>query len=95
MRAVDRTTRSFVASIKAALPDVHVVVDRSVNRKGGRSNYVFIHLPKARTLKIRISDHPVGMRRALHGAEDLFISAGAGIDRWSVWLSGIVRKASA
>jgi hypothetical protein len=90
MRAVERTTRAFVASVTAALPGVHIWVDRSVSR-AGRSNYVFIDMPDRRE-KVRISDHAVGMRRAMWGEETLLLHAGATIDHWSVWLSQIARR---
>lgn len=90
MRAVDRTTRLFRATIAEALPGVRTSVDRSSNSYG-RSNYVYVYLPR-RVLKIRISDHAIGMRRALSGAEDLYIAAGAGPASWAVWLGGIVRQ---
>lgn len=89
MRAIDKTTQLFVASVKDAFPDVNLQVARSKNAFG-RSNYVYIHLPAA-TRKVRISDHAIGMRRALSGSESLFIGAGATPDRWAVWL-GALRK---
>lgn len=88
MRAVDRTTQLFLASLDVALPGVYRQVSRSSTR-AGRSNYVFIHAPQ-RCYKIRISDHPIGMRRALSGAEDLYISAGAKPASWAVWLGDLV-----
>lgn len=88
MRAVDRTTKLFLASLDAALPGVHRQVSRSSTR-AGRSNYVFIHVP-LRCYKIRISDHSIGMRRALSGAEDLYIFAGAKPASWAVWLGDLV-----
>ncbi len=88
MRAVDRTTKLFLASLDDALPGVQHQVSRSSTR-AGRSNYVFILAPR-RSYKIRISDHPIGMRRALSGAEDLYISAGAKPASWSVWLGELV-----
>lgn len=87
MRAIERTTGLFVASVKVALPDIHVQVQRSV-AKHGRSNYVYIVLGGARrSLKVRISDHPVGMRRALYGEDDLFIHHLAKPASWAVWVS--------
>ncbi|MEJ0012802.1 MAG: hypothetical protein WDM94_09290 [Bauldia sp.] len=76
--------------MRAALPGISVWVDKSVTR-AGRSNYVFIDMPR-RTEKVRISDHPVGMTRALWGGESLFVSAGATIDSWSVWLSRLAKE---
>lgn len=96
MRAVDRTTNLFLASVREALPGVRTSVSRSKNSHG-RSNYVFIYTNR-RSYKIRISDHPIGMRRARAGYEDCYIIAGAGPDRWSVWLSELaatLRKAAA
>ena len=43
-------------------------------------------------IKVRISDHAIGMRRALSGSEDLYISAGAGPAAWVVWLGDLVRR---
>lgn len=86
MRAVDRTTKLFVASVREALPDVRVRVDRSVTR-AGRSNYVYID----NRTKVRISDHPIGMTRARFGNEALYVPAGATPDRWAVWLGAFVR----
>lgn len=91
MRAIDRTTNAFVASVLAALPDAQTQVDRSVNRQGGRSNYVYIYAG-GHTTKVRISDHAVGMRRAMFGNENLLMHAGATIDDWSVWLAQFVRR---
>ena len=94
MRAIDRTTTQFVASVKEALPDVYMYVQKSV-AKHGRSNYIYIHLPKRlRPLKVRISDHPVGMRRALWGEEDLFIHHLAKPASWAVWIGETVRSAN-
>lgn len=88
MRAVDRTTRQFLASLHDALPAVRTSTSRSRNA-AGRSNYVFIH-GRWRSWKVRISDHPIGMRRALRGEEDLYIFAGAKPACWSVWLGDLV-----
>lgn len=89
MRAVDRTLRQFKASIADALPDVRFSISRSRNC-AGHSRYVYIHLPR-RVVKVRISDHAVGMRRALSGECDLFIAAGAAPSSWAVWLGEIVK----
>jgi hypothetical protein len=87
VRAIDRTTQLFVTSIKEALPNVRVNVQRSF-AKHGRSNYVYLHLEgRWRPLKVRISDHPVGMRRALYGDENLFIHHLAKPASWAVWMS--------
>lgn len=89
--AIDRTTSLFVASVKEALPEAHVSVQKS-RAKHGRSNYVYIYREKmARTLKVRISDHPVGMRRAIHGDENLFIHHRAKPSSWAVWVSHLPR----
>ncbi|TPN11705.1 hypothetical protein [Mesorhizobium sp. B2-1-2] len=88
MRAVDRTMQLLVASIREALPGMHIGISRSCNA-AGRSNYVYIHAP-GRTYKIRISDHAIGMRRALSGREDLYIPAGAKPASWAVWLGNLV-----
>lgn len=87
MRAVERTTKLFVASVREALPAAHVYVSRSVNSHG-RSNYVYID----NTTKVRISDHPIGMTRARFGNEALYVPAGATPDRWAVWLSHLVKR---
>lgn len=92
MRAIDRTTELFVASVKEALPDARLSVQKS-RAKQGRSNYVFVYRKECRPLKIRISDHPVGMRRAFHGEENLFIHHLAKPASWAVWVSRLPAKA--
>lgn len=91
MRAVDRTVQLFKQSVEEALPGVRMSVSRSRNA-AGHSRYVFIYFGHRGPLKVRISDHAVGMRRALSGECDLFISAGAKPASWAVWLSEIVRR---
>lgn len=91
MRAIDRTTEMFVASVKDAVPQLAVSVSRSRNR-AGRSNYVFIATAGWRPTKVRISDHPIGMRRALRGEESLFIPAGAKPSSWAVWIGDLRRR---
>lgn len=93
MRAVDRTLRQFRASLAEALPDVRTQVSRSTNR-AGHSRYVYIHLTDW-TAKVRISDHGVGMRRALSGECSLFIAAGAKPSSWAVWLGELVAREAA
>jgi len=94
MRAIDKTTNLFVSSVKEALPDVEIYVQRS-SRAHGRSNYVYIVLGGARRrLKVRISDHPVGMRRALYGEEDLFVHHLAKPASWAVWVSRLSARTS-
>jgi hypothetical protein len=88
LRAVDRTTRLFTASLQEALPDVRSQISRSINA-AGRSNYVHIYT-RPQSYKVRISDHAIGMRRALSGQEDLYISAGASPASWAVWLGDLV-----
>ncbi len=95
VRAIDRTTRLFVASLKVAAPELLVSVDRSRNTYG-RSNYVHIRdADRRRYWKVRISDHSVGMRRALSGREDCYIAAGAGPSTWAVWLGDLMREVRA
>jgi hypothetical protein len=92
MRAVDRTTKLFVESVRDALPGVKLAVSKSKNA-AGRSNYVFIQRGKhLYAIKVRISDHPIGMRRATSGQEDLYIFAGAGPDSWSTWIGELRRR---
>jgi hypothetical protein len=88
MRAVDRTTQLFVASIKDALPGLRTQVSKSSNA-AGRSNYVFIFTNR-RSFKVRISDHAIGMRRAMRHQEDLYIFAGSKPASWAVWLGDLV-----
>ncbi|MFN7010051.1 MAG: hypothetical protein ACK4PN_08460 [Allorhizobium sp.] len=84
MLAIERTTKQFVAALRSELPDISISVERSKTTYG-RSNYV--HIRNARSYwKVRISDHPVGMRRATSGEEDLYISAGSRPPSWAVWL---------
>ncbi|RUY12035.1 hypothetical protein EOA25_04415 [Mesorhizobium sp. M2A.F.Ca.ET.040.01.1.1] len=87
MLAVERTTRLFIKSLQEALPAVRLQVSRSHNI-AGRSNYVFIFMPH-RSFKVRISDHAIGMRRALRGEEDLYIVAGRLPSSWAVWLGDL------
>lgn len=88
MLAIERTTRQFVASVKEALPDARIQIDRSRTRHG-RSNYVYIGLEPGyfNLLKVRISDHAIGMQRARYGNEDLHLDHRATPDRWAVWVS--------
>lgn len=90
MSAVDRTLKLFKASIAEALPDHRFQVSRSRNAAGD-SRYIYIYLT-GWTAKVRISDHAVGMRRALSGECDLFIPAGAKPANWAVWLGQIVSR---
>jgi hypothetical protein len=86
VRAIERTTRQFVASLEAAIPGLHVSIERSVTPYG-RSNYIHIRdQAQRRYWKVRISDHPIGMRRALSGREDLYITAGTRPPSWAVWI---------
>jgi hypothetical protein len=92
MRAIERTTRQFVESLKGNIPGLVVSVEKSVN-DFGRSHYVHIRdADQRRYWKVRISDHAVGMRRAVSGREDLYIHAKAKPDSWMVWLSGFRRE---
>lgn len=90
MRAVDRTTKMFVKSVRVAMPGVDLQTVKSV-RPWGRSTYVYIS-SKDYQRKVRISDHPVGMRRALSGECDLFITAGADPASWTIWLAELVNR---
>ena len=92
MRAVDRTTKLFKASVEDALPGISLRVQKSKNA-AGYSNYVFI--PRGNhiyAIKVRISDHPISMRRATSGQEDLYIFAGAKPNSWAVWLSKLSKR---
>lgn len=92
MRAVDRTTKQFVRAVKDAVPGIRVQVERSVTRFG-RSHYIHLRdREQRRYWKVRISDHDVGMRRAGSGQEDLYLSARARPDQWSVWLGEFRRE---
>lgn len=92
MRAIDRTTKQFVESVREALPDFMVTVARSTT-SWGRSNYVRIRDAEQRACwSARISDHAVGMRRAMSGQHDIFISAGARPASWAVWLGELVKS---
>lgn len=91
MRAIERTTKLFVASLREALPDLQVSIERSRNAYG-RSNYIHIRDSAAtRYWKVRISDHAVGMRRALSGREDAYITAGSRPASWAVWIGQFKR----
>jgi hypothetical protein len=93
MRAIDKTTQLFVASVKEAVPLARVNVQRSV-AKQGRSSYVYIELDGTpRPLKVRISDHPIGMRRALSGDEALYVHHLAKPSSWAVWVSKLPARA--
>lgn len=94
MIALEKTARAFVASVRDALPDHCINISRSVNT-AGRSVYVYISGPRCHALKVRISDHPIGMRRARSGDCALYLPAGAKPAAWAVWLSEVVKYASA
>jgi hypothetical protein len=92
MRAIDKTTKLFVASVKEAVPEARVRVQRSVT-KHGRSSYVYIQTADACwPIKVRISDHAVGMRRALYGGEDMFMHHLAKPASWAVWVSNLPKR---
>lgn len=92
MKAIERTTKRFIASLKIELPDFGVHVERS-RKPWGQSNYIYIRHPKGlREWKVRVSDHPIGMKRAKYGNEDLLLWAGAIPDNWCVWLSEFVKE---
>lgn len=93
MRAVDRTCGVFVESVREALPQARLSVVRSSNA-AGHSRYVYINTGHFST-KVRISDHPVGMRRAMSGECSLWLTASAKPASWAVWLSRMVRKVEA
>ena len=91
MLAIERTTRQFVASLRDAIPTLYITVERSRNSHG-RSNYIHIRdQAQRRYWKVRISDHAVGMRRALSGREDAYITAGSRPASWAVWLGEFKR----
>lgn len=93
MRAIDKTVKRFVTSVREAVPHAKVNVQRSVSAHG-RSTYVYIVLDKRwNPIKVRISDHAVGMRRALYGGENLFIHHLAKPASWAVWVSQLPREA--
>lgn len=93
MRSIDKTTKLFIQSVKEALPNAATRVQRSVARHG-RSNYVYIETADIRRpIKVRISDHPVGMRRAIYGDEALFIHYLAKPASWAVWISELPKRA--
>lgn len=73
------------------MPGLRISIDRSQNAFG-RSHYVHIRdEAQQRYWKVRISDHAVGMRRALSGREDAYISAGARPASWAVWIGELKR----
>lgn len=91
MRAIDKTVKRFVTSVKEAAPDARVHVQRSISEHG-RSTYIYIDIKgRWRPIKVRISDHAVGMRRALYGEENLFIHHLAKPASWAVWVSQLPR----
>lgn len=92
MRAVDRTTKLFKASVESALPGIRLRIQKSKNA-AGYSNYVFIPRDNhVYAIKVRISDHPIGMRRATSGQEDLYIFAGTRPESWAVWIGQLVKR---
>lgn len=91
MRRITRTTELFMKSVEEALPGVSMRLQRSV-AKHGRSNYIYINIGGWNDLKVRISDHPIGMRRALSGSESLYIFAGAKPESWAVWLGDLCKR---
>lgn len=93
MRAIERTTKQFVASLKAAIPSLRIISVERSETSFGRSNYVHIRNQNQRRYwKVRISDHAVGMRRAQSGREDLYLAAGAHPPDWAVWLSEFIKE---
>lgn len=83
---------AFVASLRDALPDLKVSVERSSTRFG-KSNYVHIHdVSQKRYWKVRISDHGVGMARATSGREDFYLREKDKPSRWAVWLGEFRRE---
>jgi hypothetical protein len=91
-KAVKHTAYLFCKSVEHALPAARLNVV-SNNGKGGYSRYIYIHLPQQqRPLKVRVSDHTVGLRRALSGECDLFLFSGARPASWAVWLGEIVGR---
>ena len=90
MRSVDKTAERFIESVKQALPGVSVTCDR-YKSEWGYSKYIFIQTKPHRT-KVRISDHPIGMRRAREDDCQLYMMGGAKPDSWAVWLSDLARK---
>ncbi len=92
MRAIDRTTDQFLKALKEAVPNAHVYVQKSV-RPHGRSNYVYIGRSQSfHPWKVRISDHAVGMRRALSRSEDLYLHARTRPYQYAVWLGEFRRR---
>jgi hypothetical protein len=92
MLAVERTTKLFVKSVEQTGIPFKIYIEKS-RTTYGRSNYVFIrHANSPRHWKVRISDHPIGMRRANAKLEHLHIAAGAKPSSWAVWLSEMVRE---
>ena len=92
MRAIDRTSRDFVRSLRDEVPDAKISVER-YRSDFGRSYYVHIRDGSGTSYwKVRISDHQIGMRRAMSGREEFYISAGDSIDRWAAWLGEFKRK---
>jgi hypothetical protein len=95
MRSIDKTTHLFVLSVREAIPDASIRVQRSI-AKHGRSNYVYIDRKGYwRPLKVRISDHAVGMKRAMYGGEDLFVHHLAKPISWAVWVSELPARTNA
>jgi len=96
MLAIERTTEQFIASVKEAMPEASIQIERS-RAAHGRSNYVYIYFEHraggTRVFKVRISDHPVGMRRATSGHENLYIDHKAKPASWAVWISRLPKKA--
>ncbi|MBV6648092.1 MAG: hypothetical protein KI789_00065 [Hoeflea sp.] len=94
MLAVERTTKLFVRSLEQTGIAFKISIEKS-RTAFGQSNYVFIrHANSSCFWKVRISDHPVGMARALSGREHLHIPAGARPSSWAVWIGEIVGEHS-
>lgn len=94
MLAVERTTRLFVRSLEQTGVAFKISIEKS-RTVYGQSNYVFIrHANSPRFWKVRISDHPVSMGRALSGREHLHVPAGAKPSSWAVWIGDLVREHS-
>lgn len=88
---VVRTTELFVQSVMAATDELDITISKSRTRHGA-SNYVTLTGRNGRfSVSVRISDHPIGMRRARRHEHALLIMENSAPSSWAVWLSQMLK----
>lgn len=87
---VNRTTYQLERSINDVVEEASINIVKS-RTSYGASNYLYFTIGRVR-MKVRISDHPIGMRRATSGDCDLYVTAGAKPSSWACWLSQVITE---